>query len=103
MCTFAHELCSRLTMEAGQNGIGLEIPSWAGKTKSGPVQPKADGTTADVHRRTAELVWTPAGIGLVTVGEIRQRLRREFGDALFEAAVAEYETPNAEGQFERSE
>jgi hypothetical protein len=88
-------------MEAGQNGIGLEIPSWAGKTKSGPVQPMVGLTVADVHRRTAELLWTPAGTGLVTVGEIRQRLRREFGDALFEAAVAEYETPNAESEVSK--
>jgi len=64
----------------------------------GQVQPVVGRTVADVHHRTAELLWTPAGTGLVTVGEIRQRLRREFGDVLFEAAISNYQKPNAGGQ-----
>jgi len=63
-------------------------------SQPGQVQPVVGPTVSDVHRRTAELLWTPAGVGLVTVNEIRQRLRREFGDALFEAAIADYQTPN---------
>ena len=43
-------------MEAGQNGIGLEIPSWAGQTPRGPVQPMVMVPAAQFSAVTSALV-----------------------------------------------
>jgi len=59
-------------------------------TKTGaesPAAPSPAPTVEDVQRRLVELLYTPAGDGLATIGDIRRRLIAEFGILLFDEAA----------------